>query len=809
MNKQFSAMISAAVLTITCCVSAMPCLAGASEAFHDSGISYAESTETLLNPGMGYTSTVWYNCKPNDTPVLSPTGALALLFIDIGAFSSGVNCQRDENDKNIDGTGTDYPLDDAFFAGLRGTFANARKNGCTLALRFRYDAVGHENPEPATYDKMVSHVMQIKESGLLEEYQDILMYVESGLVGCYGEQWGGKYTDTATKAKLLDLWLDVVPDDIPVTVRTPNIFSAWAGISNSELADWYSEEGSRAARIGLYNDGYMGSSSDLGTYINREIETEWLSHQSVTSYYGGEFSGNLEYTKQFETYLPQNAIPEMYKTHLSYINSNIYSLYQDYTFGAEYDVPNVDNSAYYGENVWKFMRDHLGYRFCLRQSVLNDEVPKGGTLTVSFDVENTGFANPIRKQKAEMILEKDGNYYRTQVDLDSRQWASCTKASNQLKMQLPCGIESGKWNVYLKLSVGENATSEISMRSVRFSNEDTWNATIGANYLGSFSVSDEETGGCDNGFRQINAKNNVSSSDGTLYTYGGICYTDGIISPTESAEERLIAENADGAKLYIWNDEDYFYVSFSLKNKAVSPVYNIQLQNADQDKWYWYYVACNGGTYFNNGSHAGAMVKYTDDAGEFRIPMGDMMGLQPGTNLSYIRVFLQDMSIEKWPSCGEIKSGAVTLQGGFTVYTAERTVYLTEGDSVRLYTETSAKEPTYQWLMNGKEIAGATAQSYSAVEPGSYSVRVTSASGLSQVIPVSKVLAAQQSTALGDLNLDGTVSVADAVLLTKYLLGQMDLHENQAKNADLNGSKTLNAIDLAMLKQVISRAKEN
>ena len=92
-------------------------------------------------------------------------------------------------------------MDDAFFAGLRGTFANARKNGCTLALRFRYDAVGHENPEPATYDKMVSHVMQIKESGLLEEYQDILMYVEAGLVGCYGEQWGGKYTSLEYKAE--------------------------------------------------------------------------------------------------------------------------------------------------------------------------------------------------------------------------------------------------------------------------------------------------------------------------------------------------------------------------------------------------------------------------------------------------------------------------------------------------------------------------------------------------------------------------------------------------------------------------------
>ena len=32
--------------------------------------------------------------------------------------------------------------------------------------------------------------------------------------------------------------------------------------------------------------------------------------------------------QKYDTYLPQNAIPEMYKTHLSYINSNIYNLYK-------------------------------------------------------------------------------------------------------------------------------------------------------------------------------------------------------------------------------------------------------------------------------------------------------------------------------------------------------------------------------------------------------------------------------------------------------------------------------------------------
>ena len=199
---------------------------------------------------------------------------------------------------------------------------------------------------------------------------------------------------------ILEAMLDLVPEDIPVTVRTPNIFAKWAGIETKDLADWISEPDSKASRVGLYNDGYMGSDSDLGTYADRAIETAWLGNQTTRTYYGGEFSGNLEWTKKYDTYFPENAVPEMYQTHLSYINSNIYQLYKDYTFSEEYTVSGVDNSAYYGETVFKFIRDHLGYRFVVRDCDLNASAEQGSTFHLKFDVENTGFANPIRPQNA-------------------------------------------------------------------------------------------------------------------------------------------------------------------------------------------------------------------------------------------------------------------------------------------------------------------------------------------------------------------------------------------------------------------------
>ncbi len=40
----------------------------------DSGISYTESVVTINNPACGYTTTIWPNCKPNNTPTYNPTG---------------------------------------------------------------------------------------------------------------------------------------------------------------------------------------------------------------------------------------------------------------------------------------------------------------------------------------------------------------------------------------------------------------------------------------------------------------------------------------------------------------------------------------------------------------------------------------------------------------------------------------------------------------------------------------------------------------------------------------------------------------
>ncbi len=58
---------------------------------------------------------------------------------------------------------------------------------------------------------------------------------------------------------------------------------------------------------------------------------------------------------------------------------------------------------------------------------------------------------------------------------------------------------------------------------------------------------------------------------------------------------------------------------------------------------------------------------------------------------------------------------------------------------------------------------------------------------------------------VGDINLDGSVSAADAVLLCRYLVGSVQLNGEQAKQADMNEDRKLNAKDLTLLKRVLLR----
>lgn len=773
----------------------------------DSGLSYIETVGTIQNPGAGYTNTIWAVCAPGNTPVYSPNGSLVLFFIDIGQFSSGKNGQTAENGTYT--PGNDYDLDETFFKSWRETLSNCRKNGCMVGMRFRYDPNGKENPEPSSFDKVLDHVQQIKGSHILDDYSDIIAFVESGFVGKWGEQHGGKYTTPEYKAQLLDAMLNTVPDNIPVTVRTPDTFAEWAGIKRSQLTDTF-DNNSRAAskRVGMYDDGYMGSDSDLGTYVDRVKETDWLSNVSTETYFGGEFSGEIEKAQKYDTYLPENAIPEMYKTHLSYINSNIFPLYKNYTFGSRYDVREADNSAYYGQNVFQFIRDHIGYRFVLRNSMLNSELEQGGKLQLRFSVENTGFANPVIHTHGSVILEKDGMYIKSPVDLDSHFWRSCTITDCALDMKLPDSLPTGTWNVYIKESMGGyyNEIAEMPLRSIRFANDGIWNSALGANLLGSINVSASQTNGSNNCLCEIKNHELQNGSDEFFCTNASVVIDGEVSYNNEWTDDMLAASNSNGQTISVRADEKNLYIMSHMPDNASSPVYNIEFRSPKQDnERYWLYYEANGYIYFNHDDIGSCDCKWNGDTVEFKLPF-DVFGISPGDTINNLRVFLQD-SGNSWKLMGDITAKSCVVPSDIAVFTHERPLRLENGQEQQLKVCTSIENAEYQWYKDNTAISGAVSDTYtiksaSADSAGKYSVKIISGSIIKEVSVADVKTADSDNSIEGDVNNDGSVTIADLVMLDRWLLFAGEL--TAPENADLINDHTINTYDMVWLRKMLS-----
>ncbi len=539
-------MRTAAICSSVCCLSSLlPALdVSAGNELKTAGINYTESVEYDLGScDSGYTSTPWIRAEPGKNWTTN-VSRYSLLLIGIGGYSSAMNAD-----------GVDYDFDEIFFTSLENTLKSAKQNGATVGIRFRYDDNGTSNPEPADFSQVLRHIEQIGESGLLTEYEEVISFIETGFVGCWGEQWGGKYTSLEHKAQVLDAFMDITPVSIPLVVRTPNIMRQWlkdyCGIETTAADMSFSIEdealAAQAARVGLYNDGYMGSDSDLGTYSDRTGETAWISNAPA---YGGEFSGNDEWRLKYTTWQPEYALPEMYYTNLLRINSNIYKTktastsyetqedaqarldaidalyeaaglgsydyagsieqtedgkykaswkwmgYDDFIFDEALDSKlgvSCDNSAFYGETVWQYIRAHLGYRYVLRNSAMSETADAGGAFDMEFTVENTGFSEPPKDKEAEIILTNGSIKYTYTTDISPSEWMAGTSNTETLNLTLPETMPGGEWSVYLRISEKNADAADDALWTTKFANNELqYDASLKANYMGSFTVTGEQ-----------------------------------------------------------------------------------------------------------------------------------------------------------------------------------------------------------------------------------------------------------------------------------------------------------------------------
>jgi len=456
-------------------------------------INYQESTKTIRrNPEMGYPNfSSWQDMKKEGILISSHVSEKMREAIE--NLHGYVNLLYTLTDFTKNGGGEDIPITEKALSDLGDQLHGlAQRGGCAL-LRFAYDSRGERDKEPESLDMILTHIKQIGE--VLHKYNYAVAGLEAGIIGLFGEMHTSNYCGAEFSKPIIQALLDACPDGKPVLLRSPAYLKAWSGKEFSEIAGWTPEKGSDAARLGFYNDGYMGSDSDLGTWLEdtmtRKEGIDYLNRMGTQVFYGGEYSGAWWWTTRFHTWLPENAIPEMYRSHVDYIRGNVFKdehvSYENFTYGEDYEYSWFpDNSAYYGETAWKFIRDHIGYRFVLRAS---DAKAEGRNVTLSGKVENTGFSSVINLKKAVLIFKgEDGSLYQTPIDLDVRTWLSCQTTPYAFSATLPEEAAPGRYEVYLRISLFGITEEACRLSAIEFANEDIFNEDIGGNLIGEVNI---------------------------------------------------------------------------------------------------------------------------------------------------------------------------------------------------------------------------------------------------------------------------------------------------------------------------------
>ncbi len=277
-----------------------------------------------------------------------------------------------------------------------------RTNQYHIILRFLYDWDGHgETSEPDTIDQIMTHIKQV--APIVNNHKDAIFVWQGVLVGDVGEMHGSKYLDDTSLQSLMNVIAQCVDPKIYLAVRTPrHLRTILEG--NEDIV----------GRLGLFNDGMLGSASDLGTYDNREEELEFQHQLCNTVPNGGEAVIDNSYNDC------PSAYADLAIMHVSYLNH----WHHDEVLNKwKNTVYQGDETVFVGCSAYDYIGTHLGYRYVLKDSDVVYNY-KDETATLNIELENVGFAPAYRKYDIQLVLSND-NEPTTSLrlyDIDNRKW---------------------------------------------------------------------------------------------------------------------------------------------------------------------------------------------------------------------------------------------------------------------------------------------------------------------------------------------------------------------------------------------------
>ena len=469
-------------------------------------IKYVDGTDTFSGPARGYAAGGWTIFKPEGLPKWHGAKAYNSSLWELSKFSGGRVQGKNAVPTNRVG-GADIPLTDAMKSDVRRYLEETRQNGGSLIVRLGYTWSDRPGCEPSNFDIVLGHVRDL--SQIMSDYDDVVVGVEAGIAGPWAEMHSSDYCRKEYMNRILKTYCDNLSPDISILVRTAYYIAAYAETNHIGTLAMLPFQDRNLKRFGMYNDGYLGTWWDYGTWSGhwkRERGCQLLNSIGRDNPYGGELAyvsrdwldKNREKSGDLFDIAKWNIVKDWYETHLNYLRNvgdrkhSLCAFIADKRFEVEkfrFDgMP--DLHEYDGLDLHKFMFDHMGWRFVVRDACLPKQFASGKDAKITLSVENTGFGKLLLPSRAEIVFASENTTNAASVackDGDFSSLAGGERKNIPMEFAVPKDMKPGRYDVLVRVSapLKDEEPGNVPRRPIRFANEGMWNETLKANILGS------------------------------------------------------------------------------------------------------------------------------------------------------------------------------------------------------------------------------------------------------------------------------------------------------------------------------------
>lgn len=364
-------------------------------------------------------------------------------------------------------------------------------------LRFSYDGSPLITTKiPYTVQHIQRHLQQLTPVFTLNKGQ--IPVIQAGFVGDWGE-WGASYYNHTNYADATSVIfksiLNAMSNERQVMARYPRL-------KNNALSgsvSWLPFTTADYNRIAFNNDFFTtglqapGSDFPIGSADYTQIKNEnakglWMDGEIP---YFSNGSGPYDFNKEMNSMTVLRILSEHRYTSFSMrdqlnggsknnlqiwrnkqvsladiVNSGYSSIPRDTAYFTNANGQLVTRSYY------DFIRDHLGYRFQIREARFQGNVTRGSNFDIQILLTNLGFSNLINSRDLYLALI-DGNNEVTTFSLqeDARNWNVSTNTASYLitkQVVLPTSLPMGQYKLGLWLP--DAALKYDAEYAIRFAN---------------------------------------------------------------------------------------------------------------------------------------------------------------------------------------------------------------------------------------------------------------------------------------------------------------------------------------------------